>query len=99
MIDLSDIATSIRLVAVFFSVVIMGYAGIIIATSSDLLGRNCRMPITEMAKKLGSTPRIIKYKMDKWEKEEVLTWNRIILDASKLGREYYKTLVNFKEST
>ncbi|MDD5096633.1 MAG: AsnC family transcriptional regulator, partial [Candidatus ainarchaeum sp.] len=27
----------------------------------DLLGRNCRMPITEMAKKLGSTPRIIKY--------------------------------------
>ncbi|MEW5997106.1 MAG: AsnC family transcriptional regulator [Candidatus Micrarchaeota archaeon] len=65
----------------------------------DLLGRNCRMPITEMAKKLGSTPRIIKYKMDKWEKEEVLTWNRIILDASKLGREYYKTLVNFKDIT
>lgn len=51
------------------------------------------------AKKLGSTPRIIKYKMDKWEKEEVLAWNRIILDASKLGREYYKTLVNFKEIT
>lgn len=65
----------------------------------DLLGRNCRMPITEMAKKLGSTPRIIKYKMDRWEKEEVLTWNRIVLDASKLGREYYKTLLNFKDIT
>ncbi|MDD5096762.1 MAG: hypothetical protein PHY95_04590, partial [Candidatus ainarchaeum sp.] len=33
----------------------------------------------------------------KWEKKEVLTWNRIILNASKLGREYYKTLVNFKD--
>ena len=40
MIDLSAIATSIKLVAVFFSVVIMGYAGIIIATSSDPIARN-----------------------------------------------------------
>lgn len=40
MIDLSAIATSIRLVAIFFSVVIMGYAGLIIATSSDPIARN-----------------------------------------------------------
>ncbi len=40
MIDLSAIATSIKLVAVFFSVIIMGYAGIVIATSKDPYARN-----------------------------------------------------------
>jgi hypothetical protein len=39
-IDLSAIATSIKLAAVFFSVVIIGYAGLIIATSSDPIARN-----------------------------------------------------------
>lgn len=40
MIDLSEVASSIRLVAVFFSVVIMGYAGLVIATSTDPIARN-----------------------------------------------------------
>ncbi len=40
MIDLSAIATSIKLVAVFFSVVITGYAGLVMATSGDPIARN-----------------------------------------------------------
>jgi len=65
----------------------------------ELLGQDCRMPITELAKRLRSTPRIIKYKMDSLEKREIISWYRTIFDASKLGREYYKTLINFKEIT
>ena len=65
----------------------------------DLLGQNCRLPITEIAKKLHSTPRVVAYKIKKLEKEGVITWYRIILDPSKLGREYYKTLINFKGVT
>jgi DNA-binding Lrp family transcriptional regulator len=37
--------------------------------------------------------------MDKLEGAGVITWYRIILDASRLGREYYKTLINFKGIT
>lgn len=65
----------------------------------DLVGQNCRLPVTEIARKLRSTPRIITYKMDKLEKEGVITWYRIILEPSKLGKEYYKTLINFKGIT
>lgn len=65
----------------------------------NLLGRNCRLPVTEIARKLGSSPRVISYKMNQLEKRGVITWYRIILDPSKLGREYYKTLINFKGIT
>ena len=65
----------------------------------DLIGQNCRLPVTELARKLKSTPRIISYKLGQLEKAGVITWYRIILDPSKLGREYYKTLVNFKGIT
>ncbi len=64
-----------------------------------LLGQNCRLSITDIAKEMKMTPRIVKYRMKKLEGAEVITWYRIIIDASKLGREYYKTLVNFKEIT
>lgn len=65
----------------------------------DLLGQDCRSPVTDIARKLRSTPRVVAYKMRKLEQDDVITWYRIILDASKLGREYYKTLINFKGVT
>ncbi|MDD5339781.1 MAG: winged helix-turn-helix transcriptional regulator [Candidatus ainarchaeum sp.] len=65
----------------------------------DFLGQNCRLPVTEIARKLGSTPRVIAYKMSRLEREGVITWYRIIMEPSKLGREYYKTLINFKGIT
>lgn len=65
----------------------------------DILGQNCRFSVTEIARKLRSTPRVIAYKMRCLEREGVITWYRIILDPSKLGMEYYKTLINFKGIT
>jgi len=65
----------------------------------DLLGQNCRLAVTEIAKKLHATPWVIAYKIRKLEKEGVITWYRIILEPSKLGKEYYKTVINFKGIT
>lgn len=64
-----------------------------------ILGNNCRLPITNMARQLHSTPRIIKFHIDKLEKEEIISWYRIIIDPAKLNKEYYKTLINFKGLT
>ncbi len=65
----------------------------------ELLGQDSRLPVTEISRKLGATPRVIAYKMERLEREDVITWYRIILEPSKLGREYYKTLINFKGIT
>jgi DNA-binding Lrp family transcriptional regulator len=65
----------------------------------ELLGQDSRMPVTEIARSLDSTPRIVSYKMDQLEKSGAITWYRIIIDSSKLGKEYYKTLINFKGIT
>jgi len=65
----------------------------------DTLGQNCRLPVAEIARKLRSTPRVIAYRMARLEQEGVITWYRVIIDPAKLGREYYKTLINFKGVT
>lgn len=64
-----------------------------------LLVNNARMPITDMAQKLKTTPRIINYRIKNLKKERIILINRIFLDLNKFNWLYCKAIIKFKNLT
>ncbi|HIH11013.1 TPA: Lrp/AsnC family transcriptional regulator [Candidatus Woesearchaeota archaeon] len=64
-----------------------------------LLVNNARMPITEIAQRLKSTPRIINYRIKNLKKDKIILINRISLDLNKFNWIYCKALLKFKNVT
>ncbi len=55
------------------------------------LGKNARSSIVEIAEELGTTPRIVDYKIKSLIKRGIITGFRIAINYGKLGIKFYKT--------
>jgi Lrp/AsnC family transcriptional regulator, leucine-responsive regulatory protein len=62
-----------------------------------LLSTNARMSSVDLAEEIGSTPRIVIYRINELEKKGVITRFRLQLDVKKIGYSFYKVIVNLKE--
>ncbi len=77
------------------------FAGKIVENKMDdldyaILGEvvnNARIPINELASKVGSTAIIVRGRMKRLEKEEIIIQYRIGVDINKLGLELYKAMI------
>jgi DNA-binding Lrp family transcriptional regulator len=54
---------------------------------------NARIPIDKLAKKVGSTPTIVRGKLKKLEEKGIIIQYRIGVDLNKLGLELYKAII------
>ncbi len=63
------------------------------------LVNNARMPITEMAQRLKTTPRIINYRIKNLKREKIILINRIFLNLNKFNWIFCKALIKFKNLT
>jgi DNA-binding Lrp family transcriptional regulator len=59
--------------------------------------KNIKQPVLELAKKLNKSPSVIINRIKYLEKEKVIVWNRVNLDFSKLGYEYYKVIIKLND--
>jgi Lrp/AsnC family leucine-responsive transcriptional regulator len=64
-----------------------------------ILVNNARMPLTEVAQRLKTTPRIVNYRLKNLKKEKIILMNRIFLNLNKLNYIYCKALIKFKNLT
>ena len=64
-----------------------------------LLVNNARMPITEIAERLKTTPRVVNYRIKILKKNEIVLINRIFLDLNKFNWIFCKALLRFKNLT
>jgi len=55
-----------------------------------LVAKHARMPLVEMAQRLGLTPAIVKYRLARMEKEGIIKGYRVMLDFKRLGFFWYK---------
>lgn len=55
-----------------------------------LIASHARLPTVEIAKQLGLTPMIVKYRIKRMEKDGIIKGYRAVLDLSKLGHFWYK---------
>ena len=60
---------------------------------------NARIPIIELAKKVNSTPIIIRGKLKKLEQKGIIIQYRIGIDINKLGLELYKVIIKLDKYT
>ncbi len=60
------------------------------------MGKNCRIPLTELAQDLKITPRIVNYRIKELMKRQLIVFNRLSLDVNKLGMDFYKGLIYLK---
>lgn len=71
-------------------------------TDHDILGEivnNARIPIIELAKKVDSTPTIVRGKLKKLEEKGIIIQYRIGLNLNKLGLELYKVIITLDRYT
>lgn len=64
-----------------------------------LLVNNARMPITDIAQRLKTTPRVINYRIKNLKRDKIILINRIFLDLNKFNWIYCKALLKFKNLT
>ncbi len=60
-----------------------------------LMVDNARIPVTELAQKLNSTPRIVANRIKRLEEIGVIIQYRIGVNMKKLGVEHYKAIIKF----
>jgi len=58
-----------------------------------LLSRNSRLSVTELAQRLGTTPAIVSYRLEKLEKLGVIAGYRVDIDRSRLGMTLFNVQV------
>ena len=62
-----------------------------------ILTNNARIPITELAKKVGLTSSITRSKIARLEKLDIIQAYRIGLDLNKLGLQFFKAIIYMKQ--
>ncbi len=60
------------------------------------LERNARAPLSEIAKKIGSSKQLVKYKIQQLEKRGIIEGYNAIIDTSKLGYTTYRVYIRWK---
>jgi len=64
-----------------------------------ILVNNARMPITDIAKRLKLTPRIVDYRIKNLKQNKIILMSRIFLNLNKIGWIYCKAIIKFKNLT
>jgi Lrp/AsnC family transcriptional regulator, leucine-responsive regulatory protein len=60
------------------------------------LDMNARMPLTELAKKVGLSPQTTKYRIERLEKEGVIRGYITFFDISKFGYAHFRLYIRFE---
>lgn len=61
------------------------------------LGENSRLSMVELAQKLGTTPAVVKYRIEKLESMRVLAGYRVDIDQRTLGTSIFKVMVHLRD--
>ncbi|MDP2750154.1 MAG: winged helix-turn-helix transcriptional regulator, partial [Nanoarchaeota archaeon] len=61
----------------------------------EVLSRNSRTPITRLAKILGYSKEVVKYRIDKLVKDNVITDFYAVVESSKLGYDRFNLYLEF----
>jgi DNA-binding Lrp family transcriptional regulator len=64
-----------------------------------IIVNNARMPVTEIAKRMKTTARIITYRLKNLRKEKIILIHRIFLNLNKINWIYCKALIKFRNLT
>lgn len=64
-----------------------------------ILVKNSRIPSTEIATKLKTTPRIINYRIKELLRKSIITHFRLIPNVNEIGMDYYKVMIQLKDMT
>jgi DNA-binding Lrp family transcriptional regulator len=62
-----------------------------------ILSENARMPVTEIANCLKTTPTVVNYRIKKLIKTKIIQGFRVNLDISKLGYQWFKIDIDLKD--
>ena len=62
-----------------------------------LISEQARMPVTEIAIKLNTTPTVVNYRINKLIKADVIQGFRVNLDISKLGFKWFKVDIDLRD--
>ena len=61
-----------------------------------ILVNNARMSVVDIAKILKTTPRVVKYRIERLRKEKIILISRFFLNLEKLNYIYCKAIIKFK---
>lgn len=61
-----------------------------------ILANNARIPIAELARNVDSTIEIVRGRINKLERKEIILGYRIAVDLNKLGLEFFKAIIYFR---
>lgn len=64
-----------------------------------IITNNARMPVTEIAKKLKTTPRVIQYHLRELEKKKIILAYRAHLEPKEMGRIFCKAFIYLSNPT
>ena len=64
-----------------------------------LVAADSRQPVVEMARTLGTTARIVSYRLKELEKRKIIVNHRLVLDVNRFGYTHYKVLLSLKDFT
>jgi len=59
----------------------------------QLIANNARMPVTEIADYLKTTPRIVQYRLRELERKKIILAYKAHVDSKKLGRVFCKAII------
>ncbi len=62
----------------------------------NILANDARIPLAELARKVDSTIEIVRGRIRKLEKKEIILTYRIAVDLNKLGLEFFKAIIYFR---
>jgi len=82
---------------------ILGASRLAIISTTDRkilkqLSRHARMSSLQIAKAIGETERIVRYRIKRMEKEKIILGYRPFIDPSLLGMTFYKLFINLKDA-
>lgn len=63
----------------------------------DLLSKNARLSYAELSQQVGSTPSVVKYRLEKLESLGVIAGYRVDIDRSLLGMNLFKVMVHLRD--
>lgn len=64
-----------------------------------IITNNARIPITEIAKKLNTTSRIVQYRLKELERKKIILAYKVHLDPKAMGRIFCKTIIYLANTT
>jgi Lrp/AsnC family leucine-responsive transcriptional regulator len=63
------------------------------------ISQDARMPTIKIAAKTGVSPEVVKYRLKKLERQNIIQGFRPRINTAKLGLEYYKILLSLRNKT